>query len=502
MTARRRNVMLKVIFVDDEPLIREGLKEVIDWNRYGYEVVGVAGNGRKGLEMIRFHRPDLAFVDIKMPGLNGIDMAERAQKEGYHTKFVVLSGYSHFSYAQKAIQLGMESYLLKPIDEEELIPLVESIASKCNEEKMWKQRKRQYERYTLTSEWKKLFTTYRISNKLTELYQDTQFVVVSVKDIKGRDGETVRSILQHYLPEETHYIWVEENMYLLLQDTKMELHTWERIAEVEQLQFLCLDTVASLEQVAFQFERIQELEKLAFHYGNCLVLKSTDIVKEETYDLEEDYVEKIISCLQFRDDDRLQYYFSQYETYCRKNQLTEERAKAEMIDKLKSIYAHLQLEYPKLELPANEEIFPLIYGSLHLQEMLVKVQDHLLHLSKEFNIFLDPENLTERMEEYTRHFYYKELSLKTMAELFHYNPSYLGKKFKKETGMYFHHYVDEVRIEKAKELLIDGHWKVYEISDKIGYSNHDYFYKKFKKQTGMSPREYQKSCKQGRRKNG
>src|SRR5690606_10436540 len=131
--------------VDDEPLIREGLKGVIDWNQFGYEVIGTAENGRTGLDMIRFHRPDLALVDIKMPGLNGIDMAEQAKKEGLQTKFVILSGYSQFAYAQKAIQLGMESYLLKPIDEEELIPLIESIALKCNEERKWKQRQQQYE---------------------------------------------------------------------------------------------------------------------------------------------------------------------------------------------------------------------------------------------------------------------------------------------------------------------------------------------------------------------
>src|SRR5690606_33464194 len=129
--------MLKVIFVDDEPIIREGLREVIDWNEYGFEVIGTAENGQKGLDMIRLHQPDLAFVDIKMPKLNGIDMAGLAKKNGYRTKCVILSGYSQFSYAQKAIQLGMESYLLKPIDEEELIPLVEEIAQKCKEERVW-----------------------------------------------------------------------------------------------------------------------------------------------------------------------------------------------------------------------------------------------------------------------------------------------------------------------------------------------------------------------------
>src|SRR5699024_2665785 len=108
--------MLKVLFVDDEPLIREGMASVIDWEKYGYQVIGFAENGKIGLEKIRANHPDLVFVDIQMPGLNGIEMVSQAKKEGISSKFVVLSGYSEFSYAQQSIRLGMESYFLKPVD--------------------------------------------------------------------------------------------------------------------------------------------------------------------------------------------------------------------------------------------------------------------------------------------------------------------------------------------------------------------------------------------------
>lgn len=493
--------MLKVIFVDDEPIIREGLREVIDWNEYGFEVIGTAENGQKGLDMIRLHQPDLAFVDIKMPKLNGIDMAGLAKKNGYRTKFVILSGYSQFSYAQKAIQLGMESYLLKPIDEEELIPLVEEIAQKCKEERVWSLRKRKYERYEIEDAWKKLFVTKRISSKLEELYQNVPFQIVSVKDFKNRDREQIRSILQHYFSIETQYIWFEEHMYVIIQENVNE-YNWGRIAVEENLQVLALDETIKLDQAVNYFERIKKLHKITFHYGNKMVLTPKDIVAKEYTELKEDFVEKIINCLQFQDDERLQYYFLKYETYCKRNHFSKERTKADMIDTLKTIYIVLKSEHFEIQLPNNEEVFPLIYGSSHLQEMLERVRDHLLQLSQEVNIFINPEDLTERMIGYTKHYYYKELSLKTMAELFNYNPSYLGKKFKKETGEYFHHFLDNVRIEKAKELLLERQWKVYEISEKIGYSNHDYFYKKFKKQTGMSPREYQKSVKKGGISNG
>src|SRR5699024_8827806 len=121
--------MLKVLFVDDEPLIREGMASVIDWEEYGYQVIGSAENGKVGLQKIRSHHPDLVFVEMQLPGMSGIEIVSQAKKEGLSSKFVVLSGYSEFSYAQQSIRLGIESYLLKPVDEEELIPLVEKIRS-------------------------------------------------------------------------------------------------------------------------------------------------------------------------------------------------------------------------------------------------------------------------------------------------------------------------------------------------------------------------------------
>lgn len=117
--------MLKVLFVDDEPLIREGLCSIIDWKSYGYRIVGTAKNGREGLELIRQQNPDLVFVDIKMPGISGINMVARAKAFGNTAKYVVLSGYSDFTFAQESIRLGVESYLLKPVDENELIPLIQ-----------------------------------------------------------------------------------------------------------------------------------------------------------------------------------------------------------------------------------------------------------------------------------------------------------------------------------------------------------------------------------------
>ncbi len=100
--------------------------------------------------------------------------------------------------------------------------------------------------------------------------------------------------------------------------------------------------------------------------------------------------------------------------------------------------------------------------------------------------------MMEKVTAYVKQYYFEDLNLKVLAHLFNYNRSYLGKKFKKYTGVYFHTYLDQVRIEKAKTLLVEKNLKVYEVSNEVGYCNMDYFYKKFKNHTGLSPKEFQK----------
>ena len=113
--------MYKVLIVDDEPIVREGLEFIIDWQDFGFTIVDKAENGRMGLEKINALDPDLVITDVRMPGIDGIEMIRKVRKEGIKTRFIILSGYSDFTYAKDALSLNVLSYLLKPIEEAELI---------------------------------------------------------------------------------------------------------------------------------------------------------------------------------------------------------------------------------------------------------------------------------------------------------------------------------------------------------------------------------------------
>ena len=127
--------MYKVVFIDDEFLIVEGLRKIINWESYGIMVAGTANSASEGIDLIKRISPDIVISDIKMDGASGLDMIERLRKSGYDGYTIILSGYQDFDYAQKAIEMHVYSYLLKPVNISKLKTIIEEIVEKLNSEK-------------------------------------------------------------------------------------------------------------------------------------------------------------------------------------------------------------------------------------------------------------------------------------------------------------------------------------------------------------------------------
>lgn len=125
--------MYKVLIVDDERIIREGMSNAIEWEDYGLRVCGAAFNGIEACEIIEKEQPHIVFTDIKMPGMNGLQLIDKIHREFPDIIFVVLSGYGEFSFAQEAMRHGVKHYLLKPSDDEEIISTIEEILSELKE---------------------------------------------------------------------------------------------------------------------------------------------------------------------------------------------------------------------------------------------------------------------------------------------------------------------------------------------------------------------------------
>lgn len=127
--------MLKLLIVDDEPIVRRGLRQTLPWEQLGITVVGEAKNGIEGLEMAIALKPDIVITDLKMPKLDGIGMIEKIKAAKLNPKFVILSGYGEFSYAKKAIDNEVASYLLKPVSTEEMLKTIEAVVRKIEDKR-------------------------------------------------------------------------------------------------------------------------------------------------------------------------------------------------------------------------------------------------------------------------------------------------------------------------------------------------------------------------------
>ena len=127
--------MYRVLIADDESIIREGLKKIVSWNSLGFEVAGTASDGRDAYRKINALKPDLCIIDIRMPGLDGLELISRIKKQNPGVKIIILTGYPEFEYAQKAVDLGVETFLLKPIDPAIFEEKVQKIFAELEEEK-------------------------------------------------------------------------------------------------------------------------------------------------------------------------------------------------------------------------------------------------------------------------------------------------------------------------------------------------------------------------------
>ena len=123
--------MLRLIIVDDEKIIRESIRSLIDWESLGIEVVGVCKNGLEAYDAILDSYPDIVLTDIKMPGLSGLELIEKLNDTRENIQFIILSGYSEFEYAKQAMRFGIRHYLLKPCNENQIIEAIEDVKKAC-----------------------------------------------------------------------------------------------------------------------------------------------------------------------------------------------------------------------------------------------------------------------------------------------------------------------------------------------------------------------------------
>lgn len=508
--------MYKVLIVDDEPSIRQGLRTLIDWSRFGFEVCGEAANGKEGLLQYAEYHPDLMLVDIRMPGMDGLDMIEEARKMGLPCRFMVLTGYSEFQYAKRALHQGVECYLLKPIDAAELELQAGRVQRELASDRMMREQAtegvvRRTERLLQTlltgSGAEEGVSAYReLAVKFGFPWKSYRVLLVEIEPKPEsaaviREGkEFIRSELElrglGYVCEMNEYAAVLLNdMFIGSVKTVMEtickqfMIRWEHRILVYTGRAVIDGSKIGL---SYDSAQGQARSKFLLHTETGLWLGHSGNRAEaaDGADLRIIDSEKMTERLAMAVD-------SGHADVLRK---TGEEA-IHLIVRESSLEPSIKMRTAMLYLSVIHRLHSVIGGMDRMTEFrkvpsewnecrsLEGLRQAFLGRLYELSATLNqdrPGAALYRMIDFIRRYSDKDLKLETLAEMYHYNSGYLGKMFRQQTGQYFNTYLDRIRIENAKELLKQG-LKVHQVAVKVGYANVDYFHGKFKKYVGMPP---------------
>lgn len=501
---------MRVLIADDEPDVRLGLKTIVDWKSLGFDLCGEASNGDECLEKIQKFNPDLVLLDIRMPKMHGLECAKTARKNGWNGKIIILSGYSDFQYAQEAIQCGVESYLLKPIDEEELIKSVKQIAEKIEN------LHRQSQKMNLCVEKARTQVLLDLLSGKADYREDADFPVRLEEMELGADcyqvvisGETDPRLTAALMraagvaknAETVKY--PDKTLYLLKgsQTVKRFGHFLLHPSDGFSM-FLAIGKEASTPCGISDSRKDAEavFNRRFFFERGKLTAQAKDLPDNPKPFLFHDAdildcAEKLFSMLQTGNADGIEEILSGLE-----QRLTVADTSPEYVaDFLLTVYIqvrHRVFESYGQDAVGNEADADTV-SRLCCKQHLYEIMDGLREGFRKMSCGIENttgEHVADRMIRFIETNYEKNLKLETIASSFGYNSAYLGKVFKTKIGESFNSYLDRVRIEKAKELLRDQNLKVYEISKKVGYANIDYFYYKFHKYLSQSPMEYRKNA--------
>ncbi|MBB6732198.1 response regulator transcription factor [Cohnella zeiphila] len=517
--------MFKVLIVDDEPQIRTGLGTIIPWESFGFVVAGAAEDGEEALALAGELHPDLVITDIKMPGMDGIELSRELRARRPELPILILSGYNEFSYAKEALRYGVAEYLLKPVDPAELSGVLERIY-----EKLYLAAREKLREKEKTKSLRNLFLGKLVRGEVREepgrraeefgiSLSGGRFCVLIVS--MERYGELVLSrsereiglirfalenIIEELLGSDGYFFELTEQWFGVLltgpslSDGDFVLRTASRIVNAarrhvkENLTVASGSTVCGPERIGESYaEAVRALDRKFYFESEQIFLYEPEDDASGTNAPEWDdsgFLQAIRGGKPEGIREAADRLFGQLE----RRPVPLERLKHFImlsIIRLAKLTEELGGDWTALYAGQFREVERiLLHGDLQeLKELLLRIAADIGE-----KLDLGRTRKTEnRIREIVSHIetnYQADLNLKELSKMFYINAVYLGQLFKKETGEFFNDYINKVRIREACLLLRHSELTASEIAERVGYKYVDHFYRHFKQIHGINPGEY------------
>lgn len=516
--------MYNVLLVDDEPFIVDGLEILINWTELNLVVVGKAYNGQTALEFMNHTHVDILISDIKMPKMSGLELISKAKELNPMCKCLILSGYNDFEYVKEGIKLGIENYLTKPVNTKELTSTLRDIVYKLDsttskvifspDNSEW-----HILRGNILSRWvNNSITSEELKNRaeLLNIITDSSSYTVAIINIKLDESNhanvsKIYSICYNYIKSDAEIMSFEDmdgnfviifthqnldNREIYITDLLTKIYDNITLFNVNP-QITLGPTVKSYKELSNSYDASKKLFEYFLIYPNNKVL-NYNLIDNKKLD-----VNKIISidhnfiasCLASKNREGLFSYIDDiFEKIVTIDGITPEHVKMIVVEILLNLYKSMSSQSSLFETKIINHHSKLL-SEIHNIKDLELLKDSLQNL---FDLILTQLNEKEtttspvvyQILKYIHKNYNEELSLKTLSYQFNINTTYLGQLFKKDTGVSFPNYLNNYRIEMAKQYLLETNLKTAQIAKKVGYMDPNYFYRIFKKYVGVSPTDF------------
>lgn len=538
--------MCKIVIIDDERQVLQGMKRVIPWEELEAEWVGEAMDGEQGLELIRETQPDIILTDIYMPVMNGLEMIEKLRHEHFKGKFIILSGYSDFEYARHALRLNVHDYLSKPVTVQTIREVLQSAISKVEQENMKRYELAELEKKLMLyepfviKEWLKSVAT-GVGNLFLEnmreitnyrlKWENNKHVVIGLQVIRNADepdsrfndsnGErfSIQRIIHELLQEErlesevielhSHQIvlWLHLDSSLLQEEIISHLRMLGKKMIGRMEAELGLTVYVGIGTVKNHWQEIADSTEEAFYAlsnQGAVALSDFNLFEFKNRNEDVDRLEKrdqLIRPIQF------------YQQLVEAIRHSQEKVACATIQEYMDRMQIQGVISPSLLHRLGTEIWGILSYSLYDVGIFLDEIFPEIDLKKEMTVIQTPddfkkwlmnkieeicgnrqwnENLKHKqavdfMIQYIHEHFSENITLNDLANQVYISRNYLSQIFKKATGISFNQYLTQVRMEKAKAMILEGKYLIYEIAERVGFKNVPYFSTLFKKHTGLNP---------------
>lgn len=529
--------MLKVLLVDDEPFILQGLKVLINWKEEGFSIAGTASNGEEALAFLREQEVDLILADIKMPVMTGLELLEHIKEQKLSDAYVIiLSGYADFDYAQQALRYDCMDYVLKPVEREELVSVIRKIFkinSNAQQEKQDSRKMKQayLERNLIAliqGNYDNLNLEYVQSHM--KLSEGVRYIEIKLDDMelleeitdedkKGLQRKLYQACLDFLQEDGSHCILdlsVHEKIYgvglvyceyMPEQKGVLEEHYLEEFRDY-------LGETVQEAIVMLVGKKVKGISNIARSYGTVSILRSFQgfrARKKIYYYEEEAQVTSggIVLCktsldallLAIEQNSQMDIRKS-VELFYEEMQQMEVTGDTMTLNINYLLFQLIHLAIQQDDKVNQEEIMRVISEStfekgvmrgskLHLSRFACEYANYLAQLRKKVS-----HGVLAEIEKEIRENFAENLTLKEFSEKYYVNSAYLGQLFRKKYGQSFKDYLNSYRMEQAARMLLRTDDKIYQVAEKSGYHDLDYFVNRFIHAKGCTPAKFRRRARE------